>query len=198
MLSYVQGTVKERLNQKITLEIGPVGLAISVPDSTQFHVGNKTTVYMHLHWNMEQGPTLYGFCSQLERTVFVLITSCSGIGPKIALSVLSNLGAQNFLHAIQTSDERILSTVNGIGMKKAQQIIIQLTDKVAKLFDSGIISGDNTVQQWHTLTQTLQSLNYSRIEVTRAINHLKAVNTPKECTFDQLMRKALSFLSKQA
>ncbi|MDP3889412.1 MAG: Holliday junction branch migration protein RuvA [bacterium] len=198
MINYICGTIKERCNKHITLEVGPIGLAIQVPDSSLFVIGDQVVLQLHLHWNAEQGPSLYGFRTVLDRTVFILITSCSGVGPKITLAILEQLGTQGFLQAIQMNDEQMLSKVSGIGIKRAEQIIVQLKDKVNNLLTLNPVMGDDgKIEQWHTLTQALQSLNYSRTEITRTMNHLKTAKQEQQ-TFDQLMRQALSFLSKQS
>jgi Holliday junction DNA helicase RuvA len=198
MMRYAIGIVKERCEQSITLEVGPLALAVAVSDSSSFSLEEIKKVYLHMHWNAEQGPTLYGFTSEQDKRVFLLLTGCSGIGPKIGLAVLADLGAQRFFSAIQLAEIKTLSKVNGIGTKKAEQIIVQLRDKVAKLFASGILVQDNEkVAQWHTVTQTLESLNYSRGEIMRVLDHLKLATLDKEPSFDQLMRQALSFLAKQ-
>ena len=87
----------------------------------------------YMHWNQDNGPTLYGFNSILEKTVFLLIISCSGIGPKIGLAVLHHLEPATFVQAIIEENIKVLSSISGIGAKKAEQICVALKHKVAKL-----------------------------------------------------------------
>ena len=151
-----------------------------------------------MHWNQENGPTLYGFNTSLEKTVFLLITSCSGIGPKIAMALLAQLGAAPFLEAVQTANESALSAVSGIGAKKAEQIIVHLKHKVAKLVESGINLGATPLlEERHYIGQVLKSLNYSRQEISAALNYLNDQHPTSTLAFDQLMRQALAFLSKR-
>ena len=197
MINYLTGSIKEIHSQFIVVDIGNVGLAVAVPNAQVFKSGNKVTLYTHLHWNQEQGPSLYGFNSALEKAVFLLVISCSGIGPKIALAVLADLGATKFLQAVQTGNDSMLSKVTGIGAKKAEQIAVQLKHKVAKLIESGIDLGDvKDLTQWHEVVQVLESLHYSRMEVNRAMDHLKKLEDTSSVSFDMLLRKALTFLSK--
>ncbi len=199
MINYLTGSIKEIDGTYVILDIGTIGLAVSVPNAQSFKPGTKVTFYAYLHWNAEQGPSLYGFSSQLEKAVFVLVTSCSGIGPKIALAVLADLGASGFLQAVGMGNDQMLSKVSGIGTKKAEQIIVQLKHKVAKLIESGIDLGNaQELTHWHEVAQVLESLNYSRMEVNRAMSHLKKLPEQSNGSFDQLLRKALSFLSRQA
>lgn len=198
MLSQLSGTVHIIDKQKITVFAGPFGFDLAVSNSAEFSSGEQATVFVHMHWNQENGPAFFGFASELDRTVFNVLTDCSGIGPKIGLAVLADLGAEGFLHAIEMGDERMLSKVNGIGAKKAEHIIFQLKSKVANLLKSGIkIEGAKQIEHLHTVAEALESLNYSRAEITRTMNHLKEtlINQP-EVAFDVLMRQALAHLSK--
>jgi holliday junction DNA helicase RuvA len=199
MFSYLNGIVKDRSDQVITLDVGTFAFEIKVPNSSVFSQEKENKIYTHMHWNAEQGPSLYGFATQLEKTVFLLITSCSGIGPKIGLAALNDLGAESFLQAVQTGNEKALSKVSGIGGKKAEQMIVQLKHKVAKLIKSGIeLGGAQHIAHWNTVADALESLNYSRSEINRAMSQLQkdyADNT--NASFDQLMRQALAVLTKQ-
>ncbi len=199
MFSYLNGIIKDRSDQVIMLDIGAIAFEVKVPNSSIFPQDKKTKIYTHMHWNAEQGPSLYGFATSLEKSVFLLITSCSGIGPKIGLAALNDLGPQSFLQAIQTGNENALSKISGIGGKKAEQMIVQLKHKVAKLIKSGIeLGGAQHIAHWNTVAEALESLNYSRTEINRAMSQLQkeyADNT--QATFDQLMRQALAVLTKQ-
>jgi holliday junction DNA helicase RuvA len=199
MVDYFVGTVKEALEQEIMLDLGMVGFALQVPSAHCFIKGSVVTLYSYLHWNAENGPSLFGFATPVDRSVFRVIISCSGIGPKIALAILADLGAQNFLHAISVGDDQKLSTVNGIGKKKAEQIIVQLKHKVAALLETGVVdmSDIKDSSHFHDVSLALQSLNYSRIEIGRAMDYVKKNMKVTDVTFDILLRQALAYLSKQ-
>lgn len=199
MVDYFTGTVKEVQEQEVVLDIGMIGLALQVPSAHSFTKGSLATVYSYLHWNAENGPSLFGFIAPLDRSVFKVIISCSGIGPKIGLAILADLGAQSFLHAISTSDDQALSKVNGIGKKKAEQIIVQLKHKVATLLESGSVDLTEIKDSsyFNDVNLALQSLNYSRPEISRAMDYIKKNTKSDNITFDLLLRQALSYLSKQ-
>lgn len=199
MEGYFVGTVVHVADQEIVLEVGGViGLTLQVASSRIFEVGSVCKIYTYLHWNEQTGPTLFGFQSVVDRSVFCTIIGCSGIGPKIALAILAQLGAHGFLQAITASDEQMLSSVSGIGKKKAEQIIVALKDKVAALIASGIDLGDIQLSShFHDVSQTLLSLNYSRSEVGRAMDYLKKNSKKGQESFDYLLRNALSYLAKQ-
>jgi len=198
MINSLSGIVKEISDSIITLEVNGLGFAIQLPQSMGFQVGQKVDVLTHMHWNQENGPSLFGFNSSLERTVFLMITSCSGLGPKLAMAVLAQLGAAEFLEAVQSANEGVLSNVSGIGAKKAEQIIVQLKHKVAKLVESGVsLGGVQNLEQRHNISQVLKSLNYSRQEISAAMNYINDQHPDTSVAFDQLVRHALSFLAKR-
>lgn len=199
MIAHLTGTITHKQEQLITLALGPIGLAIQVPSSDSFALQSHVTLYTHIHWNQEQGPSLFGFASELDRQLFLLIISCQGIGPRIALAVLADLGSARFLEAVHMGEDRTLSKVSGIGPKKAEHIIVQLKHKVAQLISSGALptTDSESLMDWTLVTQALESLNYSRNEINRAMTHLKK-NNAAHSSFDQLMRQALSFLAQQS
>lgn len=198
MIDTIKGTVVALRTKMVSLHAtgSGIGFAITVPQEASYVIGKEVTLYIHLHWNQEQGPTLYGFSTQLERTVFNLIISCSGIGPKIGLASLECLGAAGSLEAIGQENSSVLSKVPGIGKKKAEQMIVHLKDKVADLIESGVeVSVDNGALQWQQITQVLTSLNYSRPEISGALQHVKNSELT-DAPFDHQLRVALSFLAK--
>jgi Holliday junction DNA helicase RuvA len=152
-----------------------------------------------MHWNQENGPTLFGFKDLIEKELFTLIISCSGIGPKIALAILDHLGPHAFVEAVQMGDHKALSGVSGIGGKKAEQIIFNLKNKVDALAKTGKITHRSaTMTHWNTVSQALESLHYSRPEIQNALDYAKEkLAGSTTASFDQLMRHALAALSKQ-
>ncbi|HSC25588.1 MAG TPA: Holliday junction branch migration protein RuvA [Candidatus Babeliales bacterium] len=199
MVDYFVGIVNEFQDQEIILELGMMGITLHVATAQSFEKSIPIKVYSYFHWNAENGPTLFGFMLPLERSVFRIIISCSGIGPKIALAILADLGAQKFLHAISTGDDQMLNKVNGIGKKKAEQIIVQLKHKVATLIESGSVDVNEMqdASHFHDVSLALQSLNYSRMEIGRAMDYLRKSTKIDKIAFDVLLRQALSYLSKQ-
>ena len=199
MIDQIEGTVKTTEAQRVVVDLGVICLALQVPDGSVFQAGTKQKVFVHMYWNQDNGPSLFGFHSEVERTVFLLIISCSGIGPKIGLVALAQLGPQQFIEAVQQGKDSVLSGISGIGAKKAEHIIVQLKHKVAKLIKAGIaLEVAVGVQDWSNVMEVLESLNYSRMEVSAAMNYLRDKHACAQLPFDQLMRHALSFLAKKA
>ncbi len=92
MVDYFVGVVKEAQDQTIILDVGMIGISLQVPNVQGFEIGVSSKVYSYLHWNAENGPSLFGFAKPLDRSIFQVIISCSGIGPKIGLAILADLG----------------------------------------------------------------------------------------------------------
>ena len=198
MINSISGIVKEINENQLTIDVNGIGYGIQVPQAV-FTIGQKVDLLAHMHWNQENGPSLFGFSTALEKNVFLMITSCSGLGPKLAMAVLAQLGAAEFLEAVQSANEDALSDVSGIGAKKAEQIIVQLKHKVAKLLESGAhIGASATLEKRHEISQVLKSLNYSRQEISAAMNYLNENYPGTQVAFDQLVRHALAYLSKRA
>lgn len=198
MISYLEGSIKSVDGSILVIKAGSIGYAVQVPVAAQFIAGDSVELHIQMHWHQENGPQLFGFDSELAKQIFNLVISCSGLGPKIALALLADLGPERFLDAIGSGDERALSSVTGIGAKKAEQMIVQLKHKVSKLLESGIkIEGAHVAQRWQTISEVLTSLNYSKQEISGAIRYLSENSTNTQASFDQLMRNALSFLAKR-
>ena len=198
MINTLAGTIKDIQESMLTVENSGIGFALQVPQPSLFSLGQKVELLVHMHWNQENGPALFGFKTGLEKSVFLMITSCSGLGPKLAMAVLGQLGASEFLDAVQTGNEDALSSVSGIGAKKAEQIIVQLKHKVAKLIESGADIGTSpALEKRHEISQVLKSLNYSRQEIAAAMNHINEQYPQSSVAFDQLVRQALAFLAKR-
>jgi Holliday junction DNA helicase RuvA len=190
--------VQAKRKQAIIVALGPILLELSVADESQFDLNATYSLVTYLHWNQEQGPQLYGFKNEADKAVFLLIIGCSGIGPRIGLAILADLGASVFIRAIQNGDDRILSKVNGIGTKKAEQMIVQLKHKINDFLSSGIaIESLETQIDWQTVSDALRALNYSRTEIAQAIAFVRDKNRDVTPSFDQVLRQTLSFLSKQ-
>jgi Holliday junction DNA helicase RuvA len=119
----------------LTLDVQGVGYEVHIPLSTYYALPNLdevTALNIHTHLR-EDAIQLFGFLSQYEKESFLLLTTVSGIGPKLALSVLSSLPVADLVRAIQTEDVDKLATVPGIGKKSAGRIALELKDKVGRI-----------------------------------------------------------------
>lgn len=197
MIATISGTVSTTTQQTIIIQYHGIGFELSVAHPYSYQPQQSVTLYTHLHWNQEQGPSLFGFQSELEKATFLLIISCSGVGPKMALTILQQLDPAIFLQAIHEHNIDTLSSIHGIGTKKAEQLAVTLKHKVDKLLQQHPQLATTSLGVFKDLTDTLNSLNYSSIEIKSVTNYLKETSIDINIPFDQLLRKALIFLAKK-
>jgi Holliday junction DNA helicase RuvA len=195
MINFIQGTIIENCNDyQVVAVSNQFYLNIFVPAMQRKNPGETTNLYTYLHWHQENGPTLYGFDTKDAKLVFMLLIECNGIGPKAALTVLNQAESSNIITAIAEKDSKFLSSLSGIGSKKAEQIILTLHTKVSKIINDGIINLATGQTYINDLISVLQSLSYSKVEVDQALNYLRALEH-KPAGFDDALRKSLSFLT---
>ncbi len=140
MIAFLTGRVAFKTPTHLTLDVQGVGYEVLIPLSTYYALPNlddMTALNIHTHLR-EDAIQLFGFLSQAEKSSFLLLTSVSGIGPKLALSVLSSLSVADLVSAIQSENVEKLSTVPGIGKKSAARIALELKDKVGKIDAPGV------------------------------------------------------------
>ncbi|MBP9764939.1 Holliday junction branch migration protein RuvA [Candidatus Babeliales bacterium] len=198
MISSIFGTISHISELKVVVVQSGIGFELFCPHAAECTIDQPITLQVYLHWSAENGPTLFGFKNSTDKDLFCTIISCSGIGPKLGLTILSNISASEFIQAICQENSSVLSSIKGVGSKKAEQLIIQLKDKVSKLAQTGTISKDNQViAAWVDLHQTLNSLHYSPTEIKIATTQLKQEIGVQNIPFDLLLRKALLLLAKK-
>ncbi len=196
MITRLRGTVIEIDSQRLTIDVQSVGYEVVVVDGRLYTLNQTVDIAIYYHWVEDQGPSLYGFDSHISRAVFAQILSCTGCGPKIGLAVLGHLTPQAFLQAISCADVKGLSRVPGIGPKKAELMIMQLKDKVAKIAPAYVAPEHTTLIKIKQLQGALTSLHYKHSEISGALDHLTTQTDMNASSFDELLRKALSYLSK--
>jgi Holliday junction DNA helicase RuvA len=133
MITFLQGQVVEALPTQVTLDVNGVGYEVLIPLSSYDKLpapGNQVKLLTHLAIR-EDAHVLYGFMTAQERGLFrLLINTVSGIGPKIALNILSGISVTNFRGAVANGDVKALSQVSGVGKKTAERIVVELKDKI--------------------------------------------------------------------
>ena len=198
MISSITGTVQSTDYNKVYLQQGPFTFELFCPQSKKLTAKETINLQTYFHWNQEQGPTLFGFLSSLDKDVFLLIIGCSGIGPKMGLSILEQIEAAQFLQLIIEENTAQLSKLKSIGIKKAEQLCLALRNKAPKLVKAyPELNEKSSISFLSDLQETLESLNYSSTEIKQTMSILKEQSNLKEATFDQLLRKALQILAKK-
>jgi Holliday junction DNA helicase RuvA len=191
MIASIEGTLCGIAKGTVVVEVGGIGLRVFVPDTfldVCGPVGSTVSLRTHLHVR-EDELTLYGCASEDELGLFELLLTVSGIGPKVALAVLSALSPDQIRQAIATGQGSVLSSVPGIGAKTAEKIIFNLKDKVrapsvAPTPVQRISDVDSEV------IAALTSLGYSVVEAQTALQHID----PALETVEDRLRAALGYL----
>ncbi len=202
MFYYLYGTVAHVAPYLAVLDCGGVGYACKTTNFTlsTLHKGEKAKLYTHLAVK-EDDVTLYGFATEEERNLFLLLLSVSGVGPKAALSILSTSSPSSLALAIITGDLKALTSAAGVGKKLAQRIVLELKDKLAKeqdaQFQNGGVSPANqdTVIPEDKLSEAgaaLQVLGYHQNEINTALKGLDV----SALTLEELVKQALKRLAK--
>lgn len=195
MLERLSGKIIHIEKNELIVTINGMGFCILVPQSQRYTLQSLTTLYTHLYWHQENGPSLFGFDTILERKFFLLLLNCSGIGPKIALAAIGTLGIHQLVSAIAKQDIQVIAQVPGIGMKKAESLAVLLKDKARDFLEMHNLSSPTTAV-WLEVQQALISLGYTQQEVKHAINSLPS-DQQQLLSFDQQLRYALQALTKQ-
>lgn len=199
MFDYIRGKIDSKSGDCIVLESGGIGFKIYSSLMTMERtgqIGSETTLYTHLY--LREGiMDLYGFFSREERRMFEMLLSVSGIGPKAAISLLSVLQPSQFALAVMSGDAKSLTRAQGIGMKTAQRVILELKDKIKKeqfAFLEGISENTGPSAEGEEVREAigaLMVLGYTALESNKAV---KAVYT-EGMTLETTIRNALRNVS---
>lgn len=132
MFDYIEGQVASRAPARLVLDVGGVGYDLLVPLSSRFPAKGKTRSFTHLAVR-EDAHTLYGFDDRETRDLFRLLLTVKGVGPSVALALLSGLPRDPLIEAVAAGDAATLTRIRGIGNKTAQQILLDLKDKANEI-----------------------------------------------------------------
>jgi len=193
MIGSLRGEIIDKGEDSLLIEVGGVGFLVLAPTTLldMLEVGVKTQLYTHLHVR-EQELTLFGFSDKEELDLFRTLLKVQGIGPKVALAILSHLPAETLRQAIAREEAALLSRVPGIGPKKAKQIVFQLKDKVG--LEDIFVSAAPIADSDGEVIAALTTLGYSVVEAQAALQQL-----PKEAraeSVEEKVRLALSSLAR--
>ncbi len=201
MIASVTGRLAAKSADRVVVQTsGGVGYEVVVPLGVMEQlpgVGEPVTLATELVVR-EDGWALYGFLAESERRFFQRLTSVSGVGPKLAIALLSALGADRGAKAIRERNIGLLSSVSGIGKKTSERLALELADKVGEFVDEGR-SGKESVAvaggAAEAALQALERLGYSPGEADRALRQTLADNGDTPGDIEQLVRRALHLLT---
>jgi Holliday junction DNA helicase RuvA len=189
MISSISGSVKSASINSLVVEVGGVGLLLQVPIriAAKMQVGERVSFHTYLIVR-EDALTLYGFTEIVDRDFFELLLSVTGIGPKVAQSILANSDAGSIANAIITSNLKSLEAVPGLGKKGAQRLVLELKDKAAA-FASGKSGSDLTIS--NQVENALQGLGYSNKEAIAMLNQVMKDEKIEGLSVGQVLKLAL-------
>jgi len=171
MIASVEGRLVAVGKKAVVVQVGGIGLRVHVPDSFTIHcgpVGSTVSLYTHLHVR-EDELALYGCATESELRLFELLISVSGVGPRLALSLLSVLSDDELRLAIAGDQANVLTRVPGIGAKTAKKIILDLKDKV----EAGVgLARPEILDEDMEVIAALTGLGYSVVEAQTALQHV--------------------------
>jgi len=172
MIGFLRGQILEKHPNRLIVDVHGVGYDLYVPLSTYYQIGEEGSevalrVYTHVR---EEALQLYGFLTDLERQLFERLIGISGIGPKLAISVLSGIDTRELVDAVQRADVVRLTRIPGIGKKTAERIVLELKGKLASEDVTPISAGVPADRQAElTARDALVELGYSVLEAEQAL-----------------------------
>jgi Holliday junction DNA helicase RuvA len=192
MIAHLRGRLLSKTPQSVVVETGGVGyeVAISIPAFTALpSEGNEVSLLIHTHVR-EDALLLFGFMNATEKRLFEKLLGISGIGPKLALTVLSGLPPERLIAAIHGQDHATLTRIPGVGKKTAERIVLELKDKLQELAPTSIPGVAAPVAE--DVLSALVNLGYPRPTAQKGIESAMARDSNAAADFETLFRAAMA------
>ena len=192
MIAWLSGRILERQAPWIVLDVNGVGYEIEAPLSVFFElpaIGETVQLYTHLVVR-EDAQLLYGFANRQQRDVFRMRIKMNGVGPKVALAVLSTLTIEELAACAVSQDVAMLTRVPGIGQKTALRLLVELQDRLEKDFADVAAPGSSVTNNSADAIQALVALGYKSSEATKVVRSLGS-----DLSSEEIIRQALRVLS---
>lgn len=194
MIGWLKGKVVERdVPGRLVLDVRGVGYEVETSLSTFFHVefvSDEVTLFIHTIVR-EDAFLLYGFRDKHERALFKTLIKVNGVGPKLAIAILSSMTPDEFIHAIHEQNTARLVTLPGVGKKTAERLVVEMKDRLEPVATAISVNLPATVH--HEAVSALEALGYKYQEASKAV---KAVDAGQQ-SCESLIRLALQQLSKR-
>jgi Holliday junction DNA helicase RuvA len=198
MIAMLTGRIAHKTPDYIILDVQGVGYRVLIPFSTYYELPEEGAVSLYIHTSVrEDAILLYGFRTMLEKAFFQLLISVSGIGPKLAKDILSNIQPAALAQSLAQGDVNKLLAIPGVGRKTAERLILELKDKVAKLDMASVpvaerpeVVGGDILDD---VASALVNLGYKEPQVRRALTGLDA---SQGASVEELLKQALKVLMK--
>ena len=195
MIAQVRGRLLRKEPQEAIVDVGGVGYRVAIPLSTFYRIGEpggEVTLLTHTHVR-EDVLALFGFLTVAEQALFERLIAVSGVGPKLALSILSGIEAPDLVAALKASDVARLTRIPGVGKKTAERLVLELKDRMQGLAAAEPAQGAPAGTPTEDLVSALVHLGYSRPEAERGVD--RALKDGGEGRFEELLRRTLRILS---
>lgn len=193
MIGFIRGDIEAIYEDKVVIDTGSIGYNVYVPASVidKIKIGDEVTMYTYLNVR-EDAMNLFGFLSRDDLDMYKMLISVNGIGPKVALSILSYLSINDLKYAIVSGDASTISKANGIGKKTAEKIILELKDKIDSISGNrdDVVSIDTSESSnINEAVLALESLGYSKVESLKAVKTANAKDSVED-----IIKEALKHL----
>lgn len=199
MIALLTGKIAYKTPDHLIVDVQGVGYRVMIPFSTYYELPEEGEVTLHIHTSVrEDAIQLYGFRTRTEKAFFQLLISVSGIGPKLARDILSNIQPPQLAAALMQGDLHKLSAIPGIGKKTAERLVVELRDKAGKL-DAGGLATESLGRTLPTeallddVSSALLNLGYKDVQVRKALAEIDAATGS---TVEELLKQALKLLMK--
>ncbi len=196
MIALLRGQVFEKHPNRLIVDVAGVGYDVQVPLSTFYTAGDPgSEIALRIHTHVREDQlSLYGFATALELAMFERLIAVSGIGPKLALSVLSGIETRDLVSAIQRNDLGRLTGIPGVGKKTAERMCVELRDRLPKAMVASDVPPSPGDALREDLVSALINLGYHRQAIDKSLD--KLVIRAGEQRFEDVLRSALKDLSR--
>ena len=193
MIAHIHGKLVEKTPTHIIIDCGGIGYHVNISLHTYSLLPNTDFIKVYTYLQIkEDAHTLFGFIEKSEREIFKLLLSVSGIGASIARTMLSSLDPKQVINAIASSDVVTIQSVKGIGSKTAQRVILDLKEKVLKLYDLDEVSMSQSNTNRDEALSALEVLGFVRKSSEKIVE--KIVKEDPEASVESIIKKALKNL----
>jgi holliday junction DNA helicase RuvA len=198
LIAQIHGRLLRKGPQEAVVDVGGVGYRVTIPLSTFYRVGEpgaEVTLLTHTHVR-EDTLALFGFLTPVEQALFERLIAVSGVGPKLAVSVLSGIEAPELVAALRSGDVARLTRIPGVGKKTAERLVVELKDKMADLPAAEAAPAAAPSPAADDIVSALVHLGYSRPEAERAVE--RTLRDHADGRFEDLLRFALQAVSRRS
>ena len=193
MIGYLTGKIISLKPTKVLLDVNGVGYAVSISINTYENISEKEMVSLFIHTNVkEDSITLFGFFTEPEKQMFELLISITGIGPKLAQSILSGIQTDDLKDAIMRGDVSRIIAVPGIGRKTGERLVLELKNKVDQVSETGTTEIPFSVK--NEAAAALTTLGYNSKVADKIIRDI--LSEDPNLSLEELIKKSLSNLNK--